>query len=72
MIIDGRAVVVPGDDVNTDVLYPGPYLNIDRQTVAFSQESAYRLDAERFEALVGLWHIGAVKQEADAGLGGHH
>ncbi|MEX1311546.1 MAG: 3-isopropylmalate dehydratase small subunit [Candidatus Sulfomarinibacteraceae bacterium] len=29
MIIEGRAVVVPGDDVNTDVLYPGPYLNID-------------------------------------------
>ena len=29
MIIEGRAVIVPGDDVNTDVLYPGPYLNID-------------------------------------------
>lgn len=29
MIIEGRAVVVPGDDVNTDVLYPGPFLNID-------------------------------------------
>jgi len=29
MIIEGRAVAVPGDDVNTDVLYPGPYLNID-------------------------------------------
>jgi 3-isopropylmalate/(R)-2-methylmalate dehydratase small subunit len=29
MIIEGRAVVVSGNDVNTDVLYPGPYLNID-------------------------------------------
>jgi 3-isopropylmalate/(R)-2-methylmalate dehydratase small subunit len=29
MIIQGRAVLVPGDDVNTDVLYPGPYLNVD-------------------------------------------
>jgi 3-isopropylmalate/(R)-2-methylmalate dehydratase small subunit len=29
VIISGRAVVVPGDDVNTDLLYPGPYLNID-------------------------------------------
>jgi 3-isopropylmalate/(R)-2-methylmalate dehydratase small subunit len=29
MKIDGRAVVIPVDDVNTDVLYPGPYLNID-------------------------------------------
>jgi 3-isopropylmalate/(R)-2-methylmalate dehydratase small subunit len=27
--IEGRAVVIPADDVNTDVLYPGPYLNID-------------------------------------------
>jgi 3-isopropylmalate/(R)-2-methylmalate dehydratase small subunit len=27
-IIEVRAVVVPGDDVDTDVLYPGPYLNI--------------------------------------------
>lgn len=29
MIIDGRAVVIRENDVNTDVLYPGPYLNID-------------------------------------------
>ena len=29
MIIEGRAVVIRADDVNTDVLYPGPYLNID-------------------------------------------
>lgn len=29
MILEGTAVLVPGDDVNTDVLYPGPYLNID-------------------------------------------
>jgi 3-isopropylmalate/(R)-2-methylmalate dehydratase small subunit len=29
MIIQGRAVVIPGDDINTDVLYPGPYLNVD-------------------------------------------
>lgn len=29
MIIEGRAVVIAADDVNTDVLYPGPYLNID-------------------------------------------
>lgn len=29
MIIAGRAVVVPGDDVNTDLLYPGTYLNLD-------------------------------------------
>jgi 3-isopropylmalate/(R)-2-methylmalate dehydratase small subunit len=29
MTFEGRAVLVPGDDVDTDVLYPGPYLNID-------------------------------------------
>ena len=29
MNIDGRAVVIPGDDVDTDVMYPGRYLNID-------------------------------------------
>lgn len=29
MIIEGRAVIIDADDVNTDVLYPGPYLNID-------------------------------------------
>ena len=28
MRFEGRAVLVPGDDVDTDVLYPGPYLNI--------------------------------------------
>jgi 3-isopropylmalate/(R)-2-methylmalate dehydratase small subunit len=29
VIIEGRAVVIPGDDVDTDVMYPGAYLNID-------------------------------------------
>lgn len=29
MIIEGRAVVIRGDDVDTDVLYPGQFLNID-------------------------------------------
>ena len=29
MIIEGRAVVITGDDVDTDVMYPGQYLNID-------------------------------------------
>ncbi len=29
MIIKGRAVIIPDANVNTDVLYPGPYLNID-------------------------------------------
>lgn len=29
MIIEGRAVVIRADDVNTDLLYPGPYLNLD-------------------------------------------
>ena len=29
MIIGGRAVVVDQPDVNTDVLYPGPFLNVD-------------------------------------------
>ena len=28
MRFEGRAVLVPGDNVDTDVLYPGPYLNI--------------------------------------------
>ena len=28
MIVEGRAVCVPGDNVDTDVLYPGPFLNI--------------------------------------------
>jgi 3-isopropylmalate/(R)-2-methylmalate dehydratase small subunit len=29
VIIEGRAVVIPGDDLDTDVMYPGRYLNID-------------------------------------------
>jgi 3-isopropylmalate/(R)-2-methylmalate dehydratase small subunit len=29
VIVEGRAVVLPGDDVDTDVMYPGQYLNID-------------------------------------------
>ncbi len=29
MIIGGKAVLVPGKNVDTDVLYPGIYLNID-------------------------------------------
>ena len=29
VIIEGRAVVIPGDDVDTDVMYPGQFLNID-------------------------------------------
>jgi 3-isopropylmalate/(R)-2-methylmalate dehydratase small subunit len=29
VIIAGPAVIVPGDNVDTDVLYPGAYLNID-------------------------------------------
>ena len=27
-MIEGRAVLIPGDDVDTDVMYPGAYLNI--------------------------------------------
>lgn len=29
MIVEGRAVLVPGDDVDTDVMYPGRYLNVE-------------------------------------------
>lgn len=29
MIVEGRAVVIPGDDVDTDVMYPGQFLNVD-------------------------------------------
>ena len=29
MIVEGRAVVIPGDDLDTDVMYPGKYLNIE-------------------------------------------
>jgi 3-isopropylmalate/(R)-2-methylmalate dehydratase small subunit len=29
VIIEGRAVVIPGEDVDTDVMYPGQYLSID-------------------------------------------
>ena len=29
MIIEGRPVVIPGDDLDTDVMYPGKYLNIE-------------------------------------------
>jgi len=29
VIIEGRAVLIPGDDVDTDVMYPGRYLNVD-------------------------------------------
>ena len=28
MMIEARAVIVPGDDIDTDVLYPGEFLNI--------------------------------------------
>lgn len=28
MIVEGRAIVIPRDDVDTDVLYPGKYLNV--------------------------------------------
>jgi 3-isopropylmalate/(R)-2-methylmalate dehydratase small subunit len=29
VIIEGHAVVIRGDDIDTDVMYPGAYLNID-------------------------------------------
>ena len=29
MIVEGTALVIPGDDVDTDVMYPGAYLNIE-------------------------------------------
>ena len=29
MIIEGRAVVIDGDNVDTDVMYPGEFLNIE-------------------------------------------
>jgi 3-isopropylmalate/(R)-2-methylmalate dehydratase small subunit len=29
VIVEGTAVVIPGDDVDTDVMYPGAYLNVD-------------------------------------------
>jgi 3-isopropylmalate/(R)-2-methylmalate dehydratase small subunit len=29
MRVEGTALVVPGDDVDTDVMYPGSFLNID-------------------------------------------
>ncbi|MGH3090868.1 MAG: 3-isopropylmalate dehydratase small subunit [Gaiellaceae bacterium] len=29
MIVEGKAVVIPEDDVDTDVMYPGARLNID-------------------------------------------
>jgi 3-isopropylmalate/(R)-2-methylmalate dehydratase small subunit len=28
VIVDGRAVCIPGDNIDTDVLYPGPFLDI--------------------------------------------
>jgi 3-isopropylmalate/(R)-2-methylmalate dehydratase small subunit len=29
VIVEGRAVLIPGDDVDTDVMYPGRFLNIE-------------------------------------------
>jgi 3-isopropylmalate/(R)-2-methylmalate dehydratase small subunit len=29
LIVEGAAVIIPGDDVDTDVMYPGAYLNVD-------------------------------------------
>jgi 3-isopropylmalate/(R)-2-methylmalate dehydratase small subunit len=29
VIVEGRAVLIPGDHVDTDVMYPGRYLNVD-------------------------------------------
>jgi 3-isopropylmalate dehydratase small subunit len=33
VIVRGKAVIVPGTNVDTDVLYPGIYLNIDDPTL---------------------------------------
>ncbi len=29
MIVEGTAVLVPGDDLDTDVMYPGAFLNVE-------------------------------------------
>jgi len=29
VIVEGRAVLIPGDDLDTDCMYPGRFLNID-------------------------------------------
>lgn len=42
MIIEGSAVAIPEDNVDTDVLYPGPFLNI---------EDPERMRAHLFEGL---------------------
>ena len=52
MIVEGAAVVVARDDVDTDVLYPGSYLNVDdpEQMRAFLFEG---LDPSLRDRLVG-------------------
>ena len=42
MTIEGRAVAIPEDDVDTDVLYPGPFLNV---------QEPERMRAHLFEGL---------------------
>lgn len=52
-MIEGRAVIIPGDDIDTDVLYPGAYLNIE--------------DPEQMKPYLFEGHDPALRQELEAG-----
>ena len=52
-MIEGRAVVIPGDDIDTDVMYPGAYLNID--------------DPEQMKPYLFEGHDPALRRELEAG-----
>jgi 3-isopropylmalate/(R)-2-methylmalate dehydratase small subunit len=52
-MIEGRAVVIRGDDLDTDVMYPGAYLNID--------------DPEQMKQYLFEGHDPGLRQELEAG-----
>jgi 3-isopropylmalate/(R)-2-methylmalate dehydratase small subunit len=56
-MIEGRAVLIPGDDVDTDVLYPGAYLNVDdpeemKQYLFEGYDPGLRAELEGADAVV--------------------
>lgn len=75
MKISGRALVIAGDDVNTDVIYPGRYLTIiDREEQAkhvfegLGDDMPGRIRA--YPILVAGWNLGpgSSREQAATGL----
>lgn len=63
MIIEGHAVVIPGDNVDTDVMYPGQYLNIEdpgemRGYLFDGYDPALRDELDDEAVIVTGWNFG--------------